>query len=33
LDTDGEVALVGVEAFMDNLGRRVLIVTIMDGGR
>jgi hypothetical protein len=33
LDTDGNVAMVGVEAFRDNLGRRVLLVTIMDGGR
>jgi hypothetical protein len=33
LDTDGDVAMLGVEAFRDNLGRRVLLVTIMDGGR
>lgn len=31
LDVDGVKTMVGVEAFKDYLGRRVLLITIMDG--
>ena len=30
-DSDGEPAMLGVEAYRDNMGRRVLLITIMDG--
>jgi hypothetical protein len=30
-DSDGEPAMLGVEAYKDNMGRRVLLITIMDG--
>jgi hypothetical protein len=29
-DSDGSPAALGVEAFLDNLGRRVLLITIME---
>jgi len=29
--TDGSAAAIGVEAFKDHLGRRVLLITVMDG--
>ena len=29
-DSDGDPAALGVEAFLDNLGRRVLLITIME---
>jgi hypothetical protein len=29
-DSDGDPAALGVEAFVDNLGRRVLLITIME---
>jgi hypothetical protein len=29
-DSDGDAASLGVEAFLDNLGRRVLLITIME---
>ena len=29
-DRDGEMAALGVEAFLDNFGRQVLLITIMD---
>ncbi len=31
-DTDGAAAQLGVEAFRDHLGRKVLLITIVDGG-
>jgi hypothetical protein len=29
-DSDGDPAALGVEAFLDNLGRRILLITIME---
>lgn len=31
-DASGDAAMLGVEAYRDHLGERVLLLTIMDGG-